>query len=91
MKICIETQEDGTFLVGEDVEAPGMGEAMPGEAAQDLAQGMQPAATVEEALQMAGAMLQGPQPTEEDAAMAGYNKGQRQMPKSMGPGKVFGE
>ena len=66
MKICIESQEDGTYLVGvmatQDTEAPEMSEGIPEEAGMD--QGMQPAASLEEALQMAGEMLQGPQPTE---------------------------
>lgn len=94
MKICIETQPDGTFLVGEDTpmgEGAEMGEGMPSEMAQDPSQGMQPAASLDEALELARQLLQDDGTTPEQQVQAGYDKGQRQMPAKMGPGAVFGE
>lgn len=60
MKICIESQDDGTYLVGEDApmgEGAEMGEGMPQEMVQDQAQGMKPAASLDEALEMARGLL----------------------------------
>lgn len=94
MKICIESQDDGTFLVGEDApmgEGAEMGEGMPQEMAMDQSQGMQPAASLDEALEMARQLLQDDGTTPEQQVQAGYDKGQRQMPAKMGPGAVFGE
>lgn len=96
MKICIESQDDGTFLVGEDAPMgeggmPEMGEALSSEMAQDPSQGMQPAASLDEALEMARQLLQDDGTTPEQQVQAGYDKGQRQMPAKMGPGAVFGE
>lgn len=94
MKICIESQPDGTFLVGEDSsmgEGAEMGEGMPQEMAMDQSQGMQPAASLDEALDMARQLLESDGRSDQEQMQAGYDKGQRQMPAKMGPGAVFGE
>lgn len=93
--VCIEVQGDGTFKVGlepqEPAAMPGMGETeSPAMEAGEEAS-MQPAASIDEALQMARQLLEGDQGSPEDQALAGYNSGKRAMPASMGPGKVFGE
>lgn len=91
MKICIESQDDGTFLVGKDApmgEGAEMG-AMPQEMPQG--QGMQPAASVDEALELARQLLQSDGRSDQEQVQSGYDKGQRQMPAKMGPGAVFGE
>lgn len=89
MKICIESLEDGTYLVGEEVEM-GMDESAPEEVAQDKSQGMQPAATVEEALQIASALLNPDKRTEEQQVSAGYASAQPRMGQRPTPQAVFG-
>lgn len=95
MKICIESQDDGTFLVGEDMDMPmdtGMAEGMPQEMAMDQSQGMQPAAGLDEALDMARQLLQDDGRSPEEAELAGYSKGARpMMAGKQTPQAVFGE
>lgn len=80
--VTIEMQEDGTFMVGTAQAEDAMGE-MPEDS------GMQPAQSIDEALDMARQMLQDDGRSMEDATMDGYNKG---APKStMTAQKVFGE
>lgn len=78
--VCITAMPDGTYSVHE----------MPTMPPEDGAEG-QAAASMDEALQMAGQMLNGEQGSPEDQMMAGYNK-QKPKPNGlmMGPQKVFG-
>ena len=74
--VTIEMQEDGTFMVGTAADIP-----------EDS--GMQPAQSIDEALDMARQMLQDDGRSMENATMEGYNKG---APKTtMTAQKVFGE
>ncbi len=68
--ICIEVYPDGSFKVGEEKEEAPMGEE--GEAAEDA--GMQPAQSIDQALELARTLLETPtgaaadQAKEEEAA-----------------------
>lgn len=93
--VCITASPDGTFAVG-DHEAymaqQGGGEealAMGAEPAEKP--GMTPAASIDEALDMARQMLQDDGRSAEEQMMAGYNKAAK--PANMAkptPGEVFG-
>lgn len=83
--ICIAKTGQG-FEVGTHDQY--MGESEGAEGQEQSA--MQPAKTLGEALQMAAQMLQSDQRTPEEQIMAGYSKGQTQMPKNT-PQQVFGE
>ena len=95
--ICIEQLEDGTYSVydesqgGEDMVAA---ESMPGMGAP-AGKDSQPAATVDEALDLARQLLTGDEESPDEQMMTGYNKGKstaKPMAKPMmSPGKVFGE
>lgn len=79
VSICITKAADGTFTVH---EMP----AMPAE------EGAQPAASVDEALQLAGQMLQAETDTPEQQVQAGYDSGKRPMMAGKpNPQAVFGE
>ena len=75
--ICISQQPDGSFSVYPE-----------GEEAQEGAPAGQPAASLDEALQVAAQMFSADGRSPEEAAMAGYNKG-AQAPKPS-PAQVFG-
>lgn len=97
--VCITASPDGTFSVGdhdaymaqqgggeemgEAPEAPGMGAEMPEKP------GMTPAASIDEALELARQMLQDDGRSAEEQMMAGYSKGA--MAKRPSPAQVFGE
>jgi hypothetical protein len=74
MKVCIESQEDGTFSVYEDGAAPAPDAAQPGAdpAAMPAEPQGQTAATVDEALELARGMLAG---TGENSAEALFTNG----------------
>jgi hypothetical protein len=87
--ITIEMQSDGTFMVGTEAEETEMPEDSAEDMAMDETSGMQKAATIDEALDLARQMLQDTGMSEEESVMAGYNKG---APKpKMTAQKVFGE
>lgn len=94
--ICIDVMADGTFMVGtEEPEAgamPGMGAEMGGEGAEPAEETMKPAASLDEALEMARGLLQNDGRSPEEQAMAGYSKGAgNPMAAKMSPAKVFGD
>lgn len=89
--VTIETQEDGTYLVGKDTEAPMMAEEGAEEMAQDAGQGMQPAATIDDALDLARQMLQEGGMTDEESVMAGYASAKPKGLNKPSPAKIFGE
>ena len=67
--VTIESQPDGSYMVGTESEGAEMPEGAPGEVEQDASQGMQPAASIDEALNLARQMLQeGEEPSEQVAA-----------------------
>lgn len=77
--VCITKAADGTFTVAK----------MPDMPAQD---GAQPAASVDEALMMAGEMLEGETGTPEQQVQAGYDSSKRPpMSGRPNPQAVFGE
>ncbi len=87
--ICISQQADGSFSVYE--EAPEAAEPMPGqEAADPQAPEAQTAASVDEALALAGQLLQADGRSPEEQMMAGYKKGAPTAAKPT-PQAVFGE
>lgn len=71
--VTIELQSDGTFLVGTEPSGPDA-EGM-GEMAQDTAGGMQPAATIDEALQLAKTLLSQDEGMSPEQAFQGGFKG----------------
>lgn len=101
--VCITASPDGTYSVGdhdaymaqqgggeemggmETPEAPGMGAEMAEKP------GMTPAATIDEALELARQMLQDDGRSAEEQMMAGYSKGASAMTKKPSPQQVFGE
>lgn len=87
--ITIEMHEDGHFMVGaESAELPeGTADGM----AMGAQSGMQPAADIDEALDLARQMLQEGGMTEEESVMTGYNKSKPQSMNKPSPAKVFGE
>lgn len=94
--VTIEAQPDGTFLVGieppesaEGVEPTEMPEGTEGDMAEDQSEGMQPAGSIDDALDLARQMLQDDGRSPEDAMMAGYNK--NKPAAKMNTAKVFGE
>jgi hypothetical protein len=93
-RVCISKLPDGTFEVEkeppEGTEGPEMPEGSEGDMGEDQSEGMQPAATIDEALDLARQMLQDAGASPEDAALAGYNKG-KPPAQRMNTSKVFGE
>lgn len=92
--ICINVMADGTFTVNEEAPeaeeaAPMMGQepAEPPEAAEPAGQ---PAASIDEALNLARQLLQNDGRSAEEQMMAGYAKGKPAMAKPS-PAQVFGE
>ncbi|MES3041816.1 MAG: hypothetical protein V4730_11795 [Pseudomonadota bacterium] len=99
MIICIEAKEDGSFSVYEKTpEAapaamPGMeaGAEMPmGEMGTEAAPEGQPAASIDEALELARQMLQSDGRSPEEQMMAGYNKAKPPGMAKPSPEQVFG-
>lgn len=93
--VCITANPDGSFSVG-DHEAymaqqggEGMGEAPAMGAETPAKPGMTPAASIDEALDMARQMLQDDGRSQEEQMMAGYSKGA--VAKRPSPAQVFGE
>lgn len=82
--VVIEQQADGSFLVGQ--EAPGPDAETPGE----VDTGMQPAASIDEALDLARQLLQDDGQSASAQVMKGYTKN-APMPGKPSVGKVFGE
>lgn len=90
MKICIESQDDGTYLVGE-MDKEVMPESADGEMEQDMEEGMQPAVSIDDAFNIARSLLEADPRSEMEQVQAGYNKGKKPMMGGMGPAKVFGD
>ena len=90
--VTIEAQEDGSFLVGTEpaAEATEMPEGSMGDMTEDQGEGMQPAASLDEALDLARQMLQDNGMSEEESVMAGYNQAKPQSMNKPSPAKVFG-
>ena len=75
--------DQGQFSVG----------TMPEDGEMGMDESMQPAQSIDEALNMAREMMMGAE-TEmgnEQAAMRGYNKGAKPMQDKMSPARVFGD
>ena len=99
--VYIEMAADGSLTVGLKSEMDmmgGMEEGMEGmEGAPEGAEpGMKPAASIDEALQMARQLLEGDQGSPEEQVMAGYTKSKPMMGRAMAgrrqtPEQVFGE
>ena len=95
--VCITASPDGTFAVGDHEaymaqqgggeEMGEMPEAMGAEMAEKP--GMTPAASIDEALDLARQLLQDDGRSPEEAMMAGYSKGA--PAKRPSPAQVFGE
>jgi len=93
--VCIAQQPDGTFSVYEEAPepadaAPMMGEAPAAEAPEAAAPAAQPAASLDEALNLARQMFQDDGRTAEEQMLAGYSKGAPAAGRPT-PNQVFGE
>lgn len=82
--ITIEMHEDGTFMVGTEAEASELPEGTADDMAMDAQSGMQPAGSIDEALEMARMMLSSeesqsmskpPKDEEAEAAAAAFAMG----------------
>ena len=96
--VCIEMAADGSFKVGlepkEPAAMPGMGETESPDMEASEEAAMKPAASIDEALNIARQLLSGDNRSPEEAIMAGYNSGPKKpmmMGKRATPGQVFGE
>ena len=71
LAVHIEAQGDGTYMVGK-MDTESVPEGAPGEMQQDMNQGMQKAATLDEALDIARQLLQDTGQAEQADMSKGY-------------------
>lgn len=88
--VTITANEDGSFMVSQEMPEAMEGAEMQPEMMQGAPEGQQ-AASIDEALDMARQMLQDDGRSEDQAAMDGYNKGKPAMNAKPGLQQVFGE
>lgn len=92
--VCITANPDGSFAVGDHavyMAEQGGGEEAPAMGAEPAEKpGMTPAASIDEALELARQMLQSDGRSAEEQMMAGYNKAKPQGMNKPSPEQVFG-